>query len=478
MKMRTWIASLCLAGAAISTPALAQMPGMGPPAYGQPGYGYGQPGYGPMPGAGPGMANPYQQAVYPSAPLGYHPNSQIAYEAAAAADPQAMPLGAPAGYGYGDGMYTGEGTGDFAPQGGEGCADGSCGPGGCGPFGRLFGGCGTHCHPRLAKWLRCLLPFDDGGCCAPHWFDVHAEYMHLRREDVSRRVDFYSDTVLGPIVLSTDNLEFQPADGFRVTLTKQLGPGSNLELGYFGQNNFTSSAAVTSPNNQLFSAFSGFGVFPNAGLGFTETDQASFASIAYSSQINNLELNYRQRWQCYGCKVQGSWLTGARFFQLDEDFQLNSISTLNSAQAQYNVGTYNGLFGGQGGGDIWICVIPGLSIGMEGKAGLYMNHSQQSTIITGTTLLTPFEEKVTDTNDVAFIGETAFMATWRLSQSWTLRGGYNIIYIDGVALAPENFNPTPPFLVPAFTNPPRQAALVNDGNVLLHGCTIGFEYMW
>jgi hypothetical protein len=481
MKKRTaWIVSMLIAGSAAlaADSASAQVPGavnrggyaepmMAPgmdPMMGNPGLPPRMMGQGPPPGMmgpmgpqsfgpqmGPGMPNPYAPPMYAAAPIGY--------QSAPPPEPTAFPMGAPDGYGYGDGMYEGDGSGGCY---GDGCN--SCGPR----------------HPLASHALgiiRHVLPYDDGGCCAPHWFDAHVEYVNLRREDVSRTVNFMSDTPLGPIVLSTNDLDFNSASGFRTTLTRQIGPGSNLELTYLGQHNWTSFASVSSPTNSLFSAYSQFGLFPLAGQGFTETDQASFASIAYSSDIDNLELNYRQRWQGYGCKIQGSWLTGARFFALNEDLLFSTVSQLNNASSLTSVSTYNSLVGGQFGGDLWICIIPGLSIGAEGKAGVYINHAYQNTNIQGTTLVLPLNERV-DSHDAAFIGEASLMANWRLTQSWTVRGGYNFIYVDGVALAPENFNAAPPFLVNAFQNPPRVPTITNDGNIFLHGFSIGFEYMW
>jgi hypothetical protein len=227
----------------------------------------------------------------------------------------------------------------------------------------------------------------------------------------------------------------------------------------------------------LFSVFSDFGTFPVAGQGFTETDQAALAAIAYSSSFDNLELNFRQRWQGYGCKLQGSYLAGVRYFQLDEDFVFITQAPLNNGSMDYNVGTSNEMVGLQLGGDIWACLIPGLSVGAEGKAGIYHNAARQSTLLNATTVVPPLVEDVSDA-DVAFIGEAGLMANWRVTQSWTARIGYQFLYVAGVALAPENFNSTPPFLVPAFTNPPRTATIETGGDVFYHGFTAGFEYMW
>jgi hypothetical protein len=45
--------------------------------------------------------------------------------------------------------------------------------------------------------------------------------------------------------------------------------------------------------------------------------------------------------------------------------------------------------------------------------------------------------------------------------------------VDGVALASENFNATPPVLSPLHV--PR---LNDNGNVFYHGWNVGCEYMW
>jgi hypothetical protein len=65
------------------------------------------------------------------------------------------------------------------------------------------------------------------------------------------------------------------------------------------------------------------------------------------------------------------------------------------------------------------------------------------------------------------------MANWKLNQNLTLRIGYEVLYIDGVALASQQFSSNPPFVqpVPATT-------LRDDGDVLYTGFSAGFEWMW
>jgi len=52
--------------------------------------------------------------------------------------------------------------------------------------------------------------------------------------------------------------------------------------------------------------------------------------------------------------------------------------------------------------------------------------------------------------------------------------------IDGVALAPENLNETPPNVLfpPGSGSSSRVPGINANGDVLYHGFTIGMEWMW
>ena len=79
-------------------------------------------------------------------------------------------------------------------------------------------------------------------------------------------------------------------------------------------------------------------------------------------------------------------------------------------------------------------------------------------------------------NDVSFVGQANLLATYRINYQWTLRAGYQFLFVDGVALASENFNP----VLPNINNPfnPRKTIVNTNGNVFYHGWNIGAEYMW
>ena len=89
----------------------------------------------------------------------------------------------------------------------------------------------------------------------------------------------------------------------------------------------------------------------------------------------------------------------------------------------------------------------------------------------------PFVEEQLQ-NDVAFVGDASATITYRVNYNWTLRGGLQALFLDGVALAPSNFNTEPPAgpFGPLATS--RVPFLNDNGNVFYWGFFGGVEYMW
>ena len=87
-----------------------------------------------------------------------------------------------------------------------------------------------------------------------------------------------------------------------------------------------------------------------------------------------------------------------------------------------------------------------------------------------------FEEQIK--GDVAALGEATLLATYRLNYSWTIRGGVQAMYVDGVALAPDNFNPEPPLGPFGPGNTDRVPLVDDDGSIFYYGFTAGVEYLW
>jgi hypothetical protein len=88
----------------------------------------------------------------------------------------------------------------------------------------------------------------------------------------------------------------------------------------------------------------------------------------------------------------------------------------------------------------------------------------------------PFTEEQIH-NDVAYVGDASLIATYRVNYQWTVRGGYQLLYVDGVALATDNFNIEPP-AGPFGPFGARVPFVDDDGSAFYHGLFVGAEYMW
>jgi hypothetical protein len=359
----------------------------------------------------------------------------------------------------------------------------SCGGAGCGNCSAGIAG------GMLGRAVGFLLPYSEGGRCAPRWYDITADVMFLTREDVSRRIDFASDGVLGPIVLSTDDLDFDHEPGLRFTGSVQLMAGTNLEMTYFGMFNFATGAGRTSNADNLFSVYSAFGTDPLA-TGYDQTDRSPFQRITYSSSLDNFELSLRRRWIGPNCRVQGSWLAGVRYVYVTEDFQYNTrgrdvsgtpLNTNDDPRQSTEVTARNSLTGFQLGGDLWTTLVPGISVGGEFKAGVYGNYGNQSTMIAATDPFAAptFFGEDAPANDIALVGEGRFELVYRTTPNWSVRAGYTFLVLDGVVLAPENFNSTPPPIFSGGVGAGARQVMKNDnGDLFYHGAHFGFEWMW
>ncbi|MGE0760697.1 MAG: hypothetical protein AB7F89_10610 [Pirellulaceae bacterium] len=371
---------------------------------------------------------------------------------------------------YGDGMYGDGMYGDGMYGDGGMCADGSCDPAYFSP----------DAYPPnvLGNFIHGLLPYSEGGRCAPRWYDIGLDAMYIKREDIGNNVAFASRTPgVQNAVLTTGNLNYDEELGFRFNAAVMTGPGTNLEFTYFGLFNWASSSQVADPTNQLFSVFSNFGTtLPLS----DQADLSQFQSIGTSSTIDNFELNVRRRWVGPNCRTQGSWLAGVRYVYLLDDLRYftlgrNGVGGTPVGQSDTLVRARNSMTGFQAGGDLWANVLPGISVGGDLKAGVYGNYAKQntnilSTLTNNTTALQPEEAS---NNDVAVIGEANLMFIYRVRPNITVRGGYSFLYIDGLALAVDNFNPTNP-----FNNNRAVRELTDSAHVLYHGGFLGFEWMW
>lgn len=398
-----------------------------------------------------------------------------------------------------------------AACGGAGCmgCGGMAGLGCCGAEGALLPG-----H-MLSRLLGPLAPYSEGAG-SQRWFDVYAGTIAWARrskfgpvtntlESVVQNPDGSVDRIFG----STDIIStFGTGDGSPALRTTafdldrlryglelvgnvQTGPGANVEVRYFGLNNWnhtltanSTSAPNTTPN--LFSIFSEYGTNPGGiDPGFDDTDRSLIHAISLDSKFDNGEVNYRRRWVGYNSAIQGSWMGGIRYFELDENFGFAAVgsndNTFSFDQLRFfrmDTMTRNHLVGFQLGADVWVNVVPGIAIGNDIRAGIFNNQSKVDTRLVANSI--PGASELIRKEAAAFLVEYSAQAVYRLTYSWSIRGAYNLMYVDEVALAHQNFNPRS--MSNALSNDvfglDRFPFINADGHAFYHGYSVGAEFLW
>ena len=344
------------------------------------------------------------------------------------------------------------------------------------------------------------LGLDQDGCCRPRWFDIYVGPVILQRDLAVNRVQTTSDGLgAGNIVLSTDDLSLDWATGGQITVARLIGVGRSFESNIVGLVEWSAFANVTSPIDNLYSVFSEFGQNPGPpgpeggpGPGFLDTDQAAEHSIDYRSRFHSFELIVRQRSTTPGCRIHLSHTAGIRYISLGEDFlhrtnvaehndpfsdSINPIVRSPSSLA-YEVQTENDLLGGQLGASAEVCLVPRFHIGGEAKVGLYQNFAEQKTRVICTSYGDSVFHEHEIAEELAGVLEASFYAIFQVNSRLALRFGCQMLYMDRLALAPEQFNATPFNILPPPPGVNRVPFIRNDADLFIHGFIAGGEWTW
>ncbi len=75
---------------------------------------------------------------------------------------------------------------------------------------------------------------------------------------------------------------------------------------------------------------------------------------------------------------------------------------------------------------------------------------------------------------MSFIGEGNVSVVCDILPSWSLRAGYDVLFINTVGLAANNFD----FDNSIFLGGSRAPVVIEESSALYHGGNIGLEYVW
>lgn len=329
--------------------------------------------------------------------------------------------------------------------------------------------------------------------CGPHYFDISADVVFLQGEDLFNGVASFGSVTAAanaPKILdpNTSGSDYEP--GWRITGRYDVGALAVLEATYMGLYDLGFNDRITSAqgslllpvppvptNNQLQSVFSGFGApTPIAGL-----DAANVYSLNYEADLQSTEFSYRRYWLGNNPRVSGTWLIGARYIRLTESIQFNVEDSFDVPGPDDTSSRLwdaeNDMVGFQLGGDGWISLRQGLRVGGEMKAGIYNNRFKfrhagdfPEGVTPGVGVDPPPADfsSLTEGNQVAFAAEGEVSMVIDILPSWSIRGGYQVLFLNSLATVGGNIDQT------NISN----TAVLTQADAVYHGFHGGVEWIW
>lgn len=300
---------------------------------------------------------------------------------------------------FGD-FSTGDAASGCESAGGYGCESRGCESTGCGDI-----GCGDVC---CDSWLNCNSWLNDGHGVGSLTFRVGLLFM--KRESPSQVPLVIDDN---GIVLRGSDFDFDYEVGAEASVIWDRGNfWAPVEFRYMWINDWSDSRSASGLVNPRVNTQPPLGV----------SNPMNYAD--YKSELQTFELQFRRE------LCNSTLLLGLRYVSLDEDLDM-----LFGGADQFWIATENDLFGFQVGLEK-VLYDNCCNFRIEGfmKAGIYGNDANVSA-----SLLSSVSEHHASQqggmDHVSFLGELGLIAEYDLSCCWTLRAGYQAMWIDGVLTA-------------------------------------------
>lgn len=258
-------------------------------------------------------------------------------------------------------------------------------------------------------------------------------------------------------VLNTKKLvkDFHYESGYRVGMVYHPNWRSSFDAIYMNMGEWGSKAKIHGPAGSLSFPFND----SHFAHDFRNADQVE---AIYHSRIWGAESNYWWHYDhCPGSYFAFSWLAGIRYFNLREFFDVEFRR--HGLESNYTIRTVNQIGGVQVGLDLQFNPYSFLSWDFTPKGGVFYTHAKLKTFLgdhNNTVVLRNFE----DTGGQAtLMFEVPISLTYRFKRHFNIHGGYEMLYLTGVALAPEQIH-----------KKSVTSSNVNiEGQILIHGAFLG-----
>jgi hypothetical protein len=271
----------------------------------------------------------------------------------------------------------------------------------------------------------------------------HFDFLSLKRN--LRQAPLLTAGIGGASLVSASQFDTGYSPGFELELDRRIGD-LILDVRYFQVE--TLNASLTRGGGVGDSLF-------DLSAATTSTESFSYGSDLYNFEFNVL-------------KQVTPWLrplAGFRYLRYQEsclvDFDFAGPNTLAGTLTQ------NDLYGVQIGCEADLLpASPRFQLEAVAKTGIYGSYSQSRALLfrpAGSTVLGNERSVAT------FVGEFGLNASLMLRRWLSLEAGYRVLFLDGIALAGEQFSTTS--MVVPVTN-------MNQGDVILHGFNVGLVAAW
>ncbi|MEN6459481.1 MAG: hypothetical protein ABFC63_11190 [Thermoguttaceae bacterium] len=285
----------------------------------------------------------------------------------------------------------------------------------------------------------------------PDW-TFSAEGIALQRSTTRSQSLFQSSGTTVSDVLNSKTMDFPVEYGPQLSVMRQIGCSDfSVEVAYFQVDGFAANSSV--PGDSLM-------VVDQTSTRLAVTD----ASAAYTSALYVGDINLRWQW-----RERIALISGFRMGQLNEHYRANGTATGGGDAYALNTDAFNHLYGFQLGADATVLDFGG-PLKLKGicRAGAFANYASQRDSLTESEMQT--EVNASRNNHMAFLGEAGAVLTYAITKNLSFRASYEAMWLEGVALAPEQISSSNLLLGTASVNA--------NGSVFYHGGGLGVEYRY
>lgn len=287
----------------------------------------------------------------------------------------------------------------------------------------------------------------------PYRWAVRADAIFLDRSTADGRQSLVFGNPADPRgteLLNTSQLDFSTSWGQRVSVVRNFECcAQSIEFSYFGMETWNAVQQRAGAINVQFPSLA----HPPL--------PAGAVTFEYGSDLHNTEVNLRHR-------VDDGWLSlilGFRYLELSEDF--GAVFSTGGSTSFYNINTNNHLVGFQVGGEADIWQRGDWLVSGWAKAAVFSNSADHSTFQNLAAIGGGTSAVGARGNDTTYLGELGFNVLFQLTDRLAARAGYQFLWMDRLALAPEQLDNTNPAI--------PLATLDHNGDLFIHGGFFGFE---